>query len=129
LKNGTTYAFTNTALEAHKIDFGGSAQVISNDGGFVFQPAPLLGMYEDASSLGGISGGYATTESWFGAAKASSKTAMLWRPAYNLWSHTITYGYISYKIPSVTLDQRFDNEADPFFNMFEAALVRSFLPQ
>ncbi|MFA6135473.1 MAG: hypothetical protein WC869_15785 [Phycisphaerae bacterium] len=127
LKNGTTCAFTNTALEAHKIDFGGSAQVISNDGGFVFQSAPLFGMYEDASSLSGISGGYATTGNWFDAAKVSSKTAMLWRPAYNLWSHTITYRYISYKIPSVTLDQRFDNEADPFFNMFEAEIVKQFL--
>jgi len=127
LKNGENYSFVNTYLEAHKIDFGGDAKTISNDGGFVYQAVPVLGMYEDAGSISGMPGGYATTDNWFSSAKKSSKTAMLWRPAYNLFPRNIQNSRISYALPGVTLDKRFDNGADPFFNTFEAEIVKQFL--
>ena len=39
LKNGVT----STRLEAHQIDHGGIAQVISNDGGLVYQNSKIFG--------------------------------------------------------------------------------------
>jgi hypothetical protein len=127
LKGGKSYVFTDTLMEVHKIDFSGKGQVVSNDGGFVFQPTEILGLHEDASSFSEHRSGCATLDDWSASAKASTKTAMLWRPAYNLFPRTIENGRISYKLSDVTLDNRVDNDANPFFSKFEAALVEKFL--
>lgn len=127
LKNGKDYNFSGVYLEAHKIDFTGEANTISNDGGFVYNSGVLMGLHEDSNSYSGRSEGYATLDKWSIAAKGSTKTAMLWRPAYNLHTRSISNGYVSYTYPSITLDNRVDDNADPAFNAFEAALVKRFL--
>lgn len=127
IKNGQSYNFTGVYLEAHKIDFTGEAKTISNDGGFVYNSSILLGLHESAEGLKGMPGGYKTFAKWLPEAKASAKTVMLHRPAYNLFPRSISNGYISYRIPSITLDNRTDDNSDPAFSSYEAAIAQQFL--
>lgn len=127
LKNGTNYTFESTLLEAHRIDHGGSAQVISNDGGLVYQDSEIFGKYETKSSLLNAPGGYCTMASWISGANSTSKVSILWRPSYNLFPRTYSGREIKYQMPGVTLDNRFDSDSDPAFNSFEQEVLKAFL--
>ncbi|MCX5869044.1 MAG: hypothetical protein NTY00_00095 [Deltaproteobacteria bacterium] len=127
LKNGTSYTFTSTRLEAHRIDHGGSAQVISNDGGLVYQDSKIFSKYETKSSLIDAPGGYCSMASWISAANSTSKVSILWRPSYNLFTRTYSGSEIKYQKPSMSLDKRSDSDSDPAFNSFEKEVLKSFL--
>lgn len=127
LKNGVSYTFTSTRLEAHRIDHGGSAQVISNDGGLVYQDSNIFGNYETKSSFLDAPGGYCSMASWISAANSTSKVSILWRPSYNLFARTYLGNEIKYQKPDVSLDKRSDSDSDPAFNSFEKEVLKSFL--
>jgi hypothetical protein len=127
LKNGTRYPFTSTRLEAHRIDHSGIAQVISNDGGLVYQDSKIFGKYETKSSLSDAPGGYCSMASWTSEANSTSKVSILWRPCYNLFTRTYSDGEIKYQKPEISLDKRSDSESDPAFNSFEKEVLKSFL--
>lgn len=127
LKNGTSYTFTSTRLEAHRIDHGGNAQVISNDGRLVYQDSEIFGKYETKSSLINAPGGYCSVASWTSEANSTSKVSILWRPSYNLFTRTYSGSEIKYQKPSVSLDTRSDSDSDPAFNLFEKEILKSFL--
>jgi hypothetical protein len=127
LKNGTSYTFTSTRLEAHRIDHGGRAQVISNDGGLVYQDSKIFDKYETKSSLLDAPGGYCSVASWISGANSTSKVSILWRPGYNLFTRTYSGDEIKYQKPNMSLDKRSDNDSDPAFNLFEKEVLKSFL--
>lgn len=127
LKNGTSYTFTSTRLEAHRIDHGGRAQVISNDGGLVYQDFKIFDKYETKSSLIDAPGGYCSMASWTAGANSTSKVSILWRPSYNLFTRTYSGDEIKYQKPDVSLDKRSDSDSDPAFNSFEKEVLKSFL--
>ncbi|MDO9042687.1 MAG: hypothetical protein Q7U64_10155 [Desulfocapsaceae bacterium] len=127
LKNGTSYTFTSTWLEAHRINHGGNAQVISNDGGLVYQDSKIFDKYETKSSLIDAPGGYCSMSSWISEANLTSKVSILWRPSYNLFTRTYSGDEIKYQKPDISLDKRSDSESDPAFNSFEKEVLKSFL--
>ena len=127
LNSGAIYTFTSTLLEAHRIDHGGSAQVISNDGGLVYQDSKIFGNYETKSSLIDAPGGYCAMADWISTANSTSKVSILWRPSYNLFTRTYSGSEIKYQKPSVSLDKRSDTDYDPAFNSFEKEVLKSFL--
>jgi hypothetical protein len=126
LKNGVPYLFQATRLEAHRIDHGGPAQVISNDGGFVYQDIAIGGKYEDAASWPKAPGGYRTLSAWTADANTTTKVSILWRPSYNLFTRTETDNHLQYTRVG-TLDQRTDSDTDPAFNAFEKEVLKAFL--
>lgn len=127
LKNGMSYTFTSTRLEAHRIDHGGIAQVISNDGRLVYQDSPILTKYETKTSWTNVSGPSRSLVSWTTEANSTSKISILWRPSYNLFSRTYSGSEIKYQTPSEPLDKRTDSDSDPAFNSFEQEVLKSFL--
>lgn len=127
LKNGKIHTFTSTRLEAHRIDHGGIAQVISNDGRLVYQDARILGRYETKSSLVDGPGESRSLASWISEANRTAKVSILWRPSYNLYTRTYTDGLITYRKPDVLLENRSDSDGDPAINAFEKEVLKSFL--
>lgn len=127
LKNGKSHTFTSTRLEAHQIDHGGNAQVISNDGRLVYQDAMISGKYEKESSLIGGSGEYTTIAKWTSEANTTEKVSLLWRPSYNLYARTYQDKEIRYQKPEELLEKRSDNDSDPAMNAFEKEVLKSFL--
>lgn len=126
LKNGTRHSFTSTRLEAHRIDHGGNAQVISNDGRLVYQDVRFFGEYETKSSLVD-SGESRSFADWTSEANAVDKVSILWRPSYNLYTRTYAQGLITYRKPDVLLENRSDSDSDPAVNAFEKEVLKSFL--
>lgn len=126
LKNGIGYTFTSTSLEAHRIDHGGAAQVISNDGGFVYQDLAINGKYEKTTSLPNAPGGYRTLAKWTTDANMTTKVSILWRPSYNLFTRSETDNLLKYAKVG-TLDQRPDSDTNPAFNAFEEEVLKTFL--
>lgn len=127
LKNGTNHAFTSTRLESHRIDHGGNAQVISNDGRMVYQESRISGQYETKSSLIDGPDAAASLAGWTSEANASSKVSLLWRPSYNLYTRTFSGGKINYQKPDILLENRSDSDSDPAMNAFEKEVLKSFL--
>lgn len=126
LKNGIGYTFTSTRLEAHRINHGGAAQVISNDGGFVYQGLAINGKYEKTTSLPEAPGGYRTLTDWTKDANTTTKVSILWRPSYNLFTRSETDNLLKYTKVG-TLDQRLDSDTNPAFNAFEKEVLKTFL--
>lgn len=127
LKKGVIHTFRSTRLEAHRIDHGGNAQVISNDGRLVYQDSRIFGKYEKKSSLIGGSGEYTTIANWTSEANSTEKVSLLWRPSYNLYTRTYKNEEIQYQKPDVLLEKRLDNDSDPAINTFEKEVLKSFL--
>jgi len=127
LKNGKSHTFTSTRLEAHRIDHGGIAQVISNDGRLVFQDARIFGTYETKSSLDDGAGESRSLASWTSEANATTKISILWRPSYNLFTRTYADGRITYQKPDELIGKRADSDSDPAVNAFEKEVLKSFL--
>ncbi len=76
LKNGSSYTFTATRLESHNIYHSGAAQVISNDGGLVYQDKAINGKYENKTSWTNAPGGYRTISEWTAGANTTTKEAI-----------------------------------------------------
>ena len=127
LKNGKSHTFTSTRLEAHRIDHGGNAQVISNDGRLVYQDAGILGRYETKSSLVDGPGESRSLASWISEANGTAKVSILWRPSYNLYTRTYTDSLLTYRKPDMLLENRSDSDGDPAINAFEKEVLKSFL--
>ncbi len=127
LKNGTSHTFTSTRLEAHRIDHGGNAQVISNDGRLVYQDADIAGKHETKSSLVDGPGESRSLADWTSDANGSAKVSLLWRPSYNLYTRTYAQSLITYRKPDVLLENRSDSDSDPAVNAFEQEVLKSFL--
>jgi hypothetical protein len=130
LKSGLTYNFTSTRLEAHRLYHNGDAQVMSNDGGFVYQDAHLLGKYESNASAPGTNG-HRTLATWAADAGTTTKVSILWRPCYNLWTRTLSgpvgNQLITYQKPSAPLNNRSDSDSAPAFDSFEKEVLKTFL--
>ncbi len=127
LKNGKSHTFTGTRLEAHQIDHGGIAQVISNDGRLVYQDAKISGKYETKSSWIDASGENTSVANWTSEANSTAKISLLWRPSYNLFTRTYSGGEIKYQKPDALLDKRSDSDSDPAFDSFEKEILKLFL--
>ena len=126
LKNGSNYTFDSIRLELHQINHSSSAQVISNDGGFVYQNISIGGKYESSASFPNAPGGYTTLANWTADANKSSKVSNLWRPSYNLIRRDNSKSLIMY-YKEKTLDQRTDSDSNPAFNSFEMEVLKTFL--
>jgi hypothetical protein len=127
LKNGTSHTFTSTRLEAHRLDHGGNAQVISNDGRLVFQDARMFGRYETKAALDDGAGESRSLADWTAEANATAKVSLLWRPGYNLFTRAYADSRITYQKPDEPLEKRADSDSDPAVNAFEREVLKSFL--